>query len=179
MNLPPVPFHQRYPLLFDLRRLALQQEQHRAILDHGWTIVAVFPNEGSDQVEHFAYTIGRHFQGHPELILTGMSQSAEPMFEVICGLWDDITPRLGVSFTIGVGADDDGRFVLAPVPDEERRRRMTMTRSMVGEDFEAWQMIWQDDDGRWPWDEGHARQLRMDEGDTMPILAGDDWRPTS
>ena len=162
------------------RRDVHMLEQATEIAVNGWTMVGVFPTEedAKDRNFHFCYTIGRSLEGHAELIVTGMSHNAGPLLGFLIDTWgqvDEQTP--GVPFEVRSGAND-GWLVLAPVPDGWRDELMTMTRAQVGEGFTALQVLWTDDEERWPWEPGHARMQRMAvEGDTMPVLAGNDWRP--
>ena len=158
---------------------AIMDEQTDLILDHGWTAIAVFPTEDSAGNYHFCYTVGRSLVGKPELIVTGMSQNAGPLLDGLIDQRGDLLDAQspGVPFHLSEEHTDEW-MVLAPVPDEERRKHLTMTAAQCGPDFTALQVLWTDDEDRWPWEPGHARMQRMaEEGDTMPVLAGDDWRP--
>jgi hypothetical protein len=153
-------------LSFDERRRAANEALDAAARVNGYTMVGVFPVEPGEY--HFGYTLGTR----TSVIVTGLSSTAQGLLDI--GMTHLRHPD-GVIFSPAGHPDD--RLAFAPVSKEALGHHCTaaVARGAV----RARQLIWRDDDGCWPWDPGHSRQRLLAEGgqDTMPILAGDDWRP--
>lgn len=168
---------------FDARLGAVITQQAIAIEDVGWSSVGVFPTEDSppEKRYQFTYTVGRSMQGMPELIVTGIEvNSAHAVIASLLDLWDVVAPQPGVVFE--PHGPDGGKVVFAPVPDEAFDEHLTFARWHQGSephDFTALQVLWTDDEDRWPWDEGHLSQCDPDMKTAMPIFAGYDWRPSN
>lgn len=144
-------------------KLALwRAAEDELIAEHGYSCVGVFPTAEDDLEYHFAYTVGEPVS----IIVTGVSAAGAALL----GLARNHLPADGIGVPFEVG-DDGYSAVFAPVPDDQFRDHCTSAVARGAE--RAVQFIWQDDQGRWPWDPGHAHQ----EAGGAPVLAGDDWRP--
>ena len=119
----------------------------------------------------WAYTIGRLRRNRPELITIGLAPpSAAQMLNEIDATWDELTiPDDGICFVPG---KPQHRFAILPVPDalwfsdyllgamhDALERDLVNARS-------ALQILWPDDDGRFPWEPGTSSSFRR----RQPIL---------
>ena len=103
----------------------------------------------------FAYTVGLTQAGLPELLVTGLSanRSGELLNAVAFHyLHADPVPRHGehLCFT-SLGCTE----VQLPQPDAH----LFVAVDLYGDDARAQQLVWADDRGRWPWEQGHRASL--------------------
>lgn len=129
----------------------------------------------------WAYTIGLLTIGHPEIITLGLApESAAPGLQMLA-----TEIREGHRRPIGA---ESGQALgglpirLLPVPIEEwcePNHRFAMALNYYGPTgfdparFEAVQLVWADDRGRFPWDPGFPTRLRR----LQPILDPEAGRP--
>lgn len=130
--------------------LALLREK---ILAQGWTVQYV-----EDDRRPFAYTIGLHRRGLPELLVTGLPPRQ--------ALWllNTFAKRalVGRRPTPGDRVSLPAGTRLELVGMENPDAHMGMAIAIEGSDISAVQLVWADDHGRWPWapgfDDGRRRQ---------------------
>jgi hypothetical protein len=115
------------------------------ILAHGWAVQYVeIPKRP------FAYTIGLHDRGLPELLVTGLPPREALWLlntfakRTLVGL----RPAAGERVSLPAGT----RLELVDV--EHPDAHMGMAIALQGLDVDAVQLVWADDRGRWPWAPG-------------------------
>jgi len=124
---------------------------------HGWAVQGV--TCGGRGRPEFAYTVGLLTLGEPEFIIFGAP------FGAACGVLDDLAARVrdGARYTHGQVLDD----VIAPQPVVLLEVADTTQHLLIAQQFaaaepvrprqvRAWQVVYPDDDGRWPWQPGFA-----------------------
>jgi hypothetical protein len=106
----------------------------------------------------FAYTIGLHARGLPELLVTGLAPTRAAW------LLNTFAKR-AVSGTRHVAGDEvslPAGTHLEIVDVEHPDAHMGMAIAIEGRDIAAVQLVWADSRGRWPWapgfDDGHRLQ---------------------
>jgi hypothetical protein len=127
-------------------------ELRETIRGHGWAVQFV----ESDR-RPFAYTIGLHDRGLPELL--------------ICGLPPDIATRVlnsiahmivddGTVLAPAMHIDYQDRFLIEVVEVQHPDVHLKFAVRLCGPRVRALQLVWADDCGRWPWDTGwdHGRR---------------------
>lgn len=116
----------------------------------GWAIVAV---EGQGARHLYTYTIGlTRYHGHPELLVSGSS------FHTAHHVLDDLAAlvRDGRRFEAGelLTRDELGHACLMVRVTSPSRLRLA--QAVYGSDstgpVPALQVVWADDDGKWPWE---------------------------
>lgn len=123
------------------------------IAKHGWSVMGVFPTEGSSGVP-FAYTVGLQGKGLPELAIYGLPVAIG--HQVLNGVARQMVDA-GVPLVSGQRIENvlDGGLAMVAV-------EMTTTRdlSLVGEVYgdigDAVQVCWPDVNGLLPWERGSA-----------------------
>ena len=119
----------------------------------------------------WAYTIGRLRHARPELIAVGLPPaSAFQMLNEIEATWDQLMiPDDGICCVPGKPSH---RFALMPVPDSLwfgdyllGAMHDALEQDLVAE-RSALQVLWPDDDGRFPWEPGTSASFRR----RQPIL---------
>jgi hypothetical protein len=123
------------------------------IFTHGWVVQHV-----EDGRRPFAYTVGLHDRGLPELLVTGLAaQRAQWLLNtvarrVIAGLELRAGQRISLS----------GATRLEFVDVEHPDAHLDMALAIAGTHIRAVQLVWADARGRWPWapgfDDGVRRQ---------------------
>jgi uncharacterized protein DUF4262 len=123
------------------------------IATHGWAVQFVESDRNP-----FAYTIGLHDRGLPELLTTGLAPQRA------CWLLNTFARRTlsgrrlvpGRQIFLSVGAR------VEPVAVGHPDAHLEMANAIEGPDVTAVQLVWADDRGRWPWapefDDGIRRQ---------------------
>jgi len=167
-------------LSLDDRRARLQRSQDAEVLEKGYGIVGVFPTEESiadgSMDYHFAYTYGRAIAGKAELVVVGMSSEAGS--GVISGILERVDRgEIPEGVVATLQSDPTQAVVLAPVPDEWVQAHMFASlRVCRTRPVRAVQLLWTDDEGRWPW---HPDRVRENlEGGLVPIRTlTEGWRP--
>jgi hypothetical protein len=115
-------------------------ELRAKILRCGWAVQYV----ESNQVP-FAYTVGLTRDRLPELLITGVSprRAVRLLNSVARGTANPLT--LGAQMTIPSGP------LVEIVEVEQPDAHLYMAVEIFGSDLEAWQLVWSDRGGRWPW----------------------------
>lgn len=165
-------------LSLDERRARLQMAQDAAILEHGFGVVGVFPTEGdAGPGYHFAYTYGRALQGKAELVVVGMSGNAGAVINGIAERIDRGEIPEGV--VVSMPGDETACVALAPVPDGWVREQMHASfRACRTRPVRAVQLLWTDDEGRWPWHPDRIAENLAEGIVPISVLAGEGaWRP--
>ena len=114
----------------------------RKILEHGWAVQFV----ESDRTP-FAYTIGLHPAGLPELLVTGLSPewSLRILNTVADYLIRERVPTPGDTIQLPDGWL--GEFVAVAQPDAH----MGIAVELYGPEVRALQLVWWDEHGHSPW----------------------------
>jgi hypothetical protein len=112
---------------------------------HGWAVQGV-----EDDRLPFAYTIGLHHRGLPELLVTGLAQdkAARLLNDVALAALDGRVFRPGAHIAVGDGP------LLEIVEVEHPDAHLNFAVALGGSDIRALQLVWSDDRGRWPWAAG-------------------------
>ncbi|MEU3117189.1 DUF4262 domain-containing protein [Micromonospora chalcea] len=144
----------------------LLRHQERIIDTIGWAVTYVLPtNDGTVPTAPFAYTVGLTAHDHPELITAGLPP------EVAHSLLNDLARRAydqAERFTHGQRVDDliagyDAIIIDGP-PTDELLPGLAISR--YGRDrIRLQQMVWPDQQGRFPWDHGYCFDPR-----TQPLI---------
>jgi hypothetical protein len=128
-------------------------ELREVVRVHGWAIQGV-----EDDRRPYAYTIGLHHRGLPELLITGLQQeSAAPVLNDAAGAAvDGRVLEPGAHLAVGSGP------LLEIVEVDHPDAHMTFAVALGGPDIRALQLVWADHRGRWPWAAGWGHgQLRQ------------------
>jgi hypothetical protein len=126
-------------------------ELRATIRTHGWAVQGV-----EDDRLSYAYTIGLHDRGLPELLVTGLSpESATGLLNDAAGAvvgGRDLAP--GAHIAVGAGP------LLEIVEVDRPDAHMNFAVALGGPDIRALQLVWADERGRWPWAAawGHGRR---------------------
>jgi Domain of unknown function (DUF4262) len=132
---------------------------------HGWAVQFV----ESDR-RPYAYTVGLHERGLPELLVTGLSP--QPATRVLNSVAEYVVdggrPVPGERILIG------GELLLEVVQVQHPDAHMNVAVAFYGADLHALQLVWPDEQGHRPWcpefSNGQARQpvlgVRVDPPDT-------------
>lgn len=118
-------------------------ELRRDIAEHGWIVQFV-----DDAKRPFAYTIGLHDRGLPELLVTGLdAQTSQDVLNACAGMMCD-----GSVFRPGetVGLGDDWLLMIVKV--DHPGAHLNFAFAVEGQGVRALQLVWADNSGRWPWD---------------------------
>ena len=112
------------------------------ILARGWAVQCV-----EDERRPFAYTIGLHERGWPELLVTGLApQQAGWLLNTFAKrMLSGLKPVAGEQVSLPAGARVE--LVRVDHPDAH----MGIAIAIEGPDVAAVQLVWADDRGRWPW----------------------------
>jgi hypothetical protein len=112
------------------------------MIEHGWAVQFV-----ESARRPFAYTIGLHHCGLPELLITGVHPPrALQILNTVaehCVHHDAPAPGDGIELP-------DGRL-LEVVEVTEPAVHLTRALDLCGPEVRALQLVWTDDQGRWPW----------------------------
>jgi hypothetical protein len=123
------------------------------ITTQGWVVQYV-----DDDRTPFAYTVGLHDRGLPELLATGLAP------QHACWLLNTFARRTlsgrsllpGHQIFLAAGAR------VEPVTVDHPSAHLVMAEAIEGPGVTAMQLVWADDRGRWPWapgfDDGVRRQ---------------------
>lgn len=133
------------------------------IKDHRWAVQFV----ESDN-RPFAYTVGLHEKGLPELVVTGMqAHAAAKLLNVIGAQMVDEGMALRPAERIDCG----GRHLLEVVEVEHPDVHLKFALRFYGSNVRALQLVWADEAGRWPWDRGwgHGRRRQPVLGIRGPV----------
>jgi hypothetical protein len=107
---------------------------------NGWTVTGV------EARVPYAYTVGLHERGLPELLVVGMAR--EPMVRLLSLLADRTFhgERLDPGQRIRAGG-----MHIEVVEVENPDAHLDVVVALYGRDFRALQLVWSDERGRWPW----------------------------
>ena len=123
-------------------------------------------------VEHekrpFAYTVGLHDRGLPELLITGLNaQVSNTVLKSVGHMVVDDGTFLAPAMHI----DYEDRFLIEVVEVAHPDVHLTFAVAICGPNVRALQLVWADDRGRWPWDAGwrHGRRRQPVLGNRTPL----------
>ncbi len=143
---------------------AYLDELRRMMRDHhGWAV---------QFVEHdkrpFAYTVGLHNRGLPELLITGL----DPL--VSTGVLNSIAHMIvdnGAALAPAMHIDYEDRFLIEVVEVEHPDVHLKFAVEICGPDVRALQLVWADNWGRFPWESGwsHGRRRQSVLGVRAPV----------
>ncbi|CDP86186.1 hypothetical protein BN975_02751 [Mycolicibacterium farcinogenes] len=127
------------------------------IKDHGWVVQFV----ESDK-RPFAYTVGLHDLGLPELLITGMQAktSARVLNSLAHGIVDE-----GTFLHPAMHIDYQDEFLFEVVEVDHPDVHLKFAVELCSPRIRAFQLVWADDHGRWPWDPGWSHGRRR-----QPVL---------
>lgn len=131
--------------------------------DHGWAVQFV-----EDAKRPFAYTVGLHQRGLPELVITGMAaRTAARLLNSIAHMITDDGTVLAPAMHI----DYQSEFLLEVVEVEHPDVHVLFAIRLFGHRVRALQLVWADERGRLPWDSGwgHGRRRQPVLGMRAPI----------
>lgn len=114
------------------------------IRGHGWAVQYV-----EDDRAPFAYTIGLHDVGLPELLMTGLAPL--PTHRLLNSLAHAMVDD-GTVYAPGMHIDYQDEFLLEVVEVEHPDAHLNFAIALCGPDVRALQLVWADSRGRWPWD---------------------------
>lgn len=124
------------------------------IVEHGWGVMGVGAGFGDPQ---FAYTYGMvGSYAHPEFAIVGLP------IPLMHALLNDMAGRVrdGTVFTAGDVVEDliiDHQAHLVLVDSEKAGENLTMSAALLDvEVVPAFQIVWPDNGGRMPWDDGYS-----------------------
>lgn len=122
------------------------------VRDHGWAVQFV---EGEQRP--FAYTVGLHDKGLPELLITGLppQTSARLLNSIAHQIVDD-----GVALHPAMRIDYQNEFLLEVVEVDHPDVHLKFAAALCSPQIRALQLVWTDDRRRWPWDRGWAHGRR-------------------
>lgn len=133
------------------------------IADHGWAVQFV-----EDERRPFAYTIGLHDLGLPELLVTGLrpQPSARLLNSIARQIVDD-----GAPLHPAMHIDYQSEFLLEVVEVDHPDVHLKHAVALCGANIRAFQLVWTDDRRRWPWDRGwsHGRHRQPVLGIRTPL----------
>jgi len=114
-----------------------------------------------DDRRPFAYTIGLHDRGLPELLVTGLSpeRAARVLNDVAGATVGGRVLDPGAHIAVGAGP------LLEIVEVEHPDAHMNFAMALGGPDVRALQLVWADDRGRWPWAASWGNERRR-----QPVL---------
>ncbi|MBU9763038.1 DUF4262 domain-containing protein [Mycobacterium sp. TNTM28] len=114
------------------------------IEDHGWAVQFV-----ESENRPFAYTVGLHDRGLPELLITGLPPdvSTRVLNSLAHMIVDD-----GIVLGPAMHIDYQDRFLIEVVEVENPDVHLKFAIGLFGPQVRALQLVWADDRGRWPWD---------------------------
>lgn len=139
------------------------QKVQSAIDAHGWAVQGVFPSTDDDGAP-FAYTVGMTARSLPELLIYGLPSQVATLVLNAAGarMGEDGPPQDGQRLS-GLIANYDLAVVNAV-----HTRDLAMARRFYGNDqVRAVQLVWPDQEGRYPWDGGYSIRLT-----TQPLTGG-------
>jgi hypothetical protein len=112
---------------------------------HGWAVQYV-----EDDRRPFAYTVGLHARGLPELLVTGLDprQSLWLLNSFARRALIGGTPSAGNQVWLPAGT----RVEVVEVDNPDAH--LCMAADIAGSEIEAVQLVWADGRGRWPWGPG-------------------------
>ncbi len=127
------------------------------IHSHGWAVQFV-----ESENRPFAYTIGLHDRGLPELLITGLpaTTSARLLNSIAQGLVEDATalrPAMRIEY--------QDKLLIEVVEVEHPDVHLKFAVGIYGPEVRAFQLVWTDERRHWPWDRGWSHGRRR-----QPVL---------
>ncbi len=122
-------------------------ELRRMMRDHdGWQVQFV-----EQEKRPFAYTVGLHDRGLPELLITGLNAHVSNRVLKSIGhmMVDD-----GAVLAPAMHIDYQDRFLVEVVEVDYPDVHLTYAVKICGPDVRALQLVWADARGRFPWEPG-------------------------
>jgi len=119
------------------------------IIEHGWAVVAV--GEG-DSEPAFAYTVGLHDRGHPELYISALPpRVAQPILN------DAVRRHLDTALPVGEPLHDllSGGCAMVAIEMKDVRP-LHVAHALQDGQIRALQLVYPDAAHRFPWDDGCA-----------------------
>ncbi len=140
-----------------------RNELRGIIRRHRWAIQFV----ESDQ-RPFAYTIGLHDEGLPELLVPGLNPPTSA--RLLNSMAHDVVDR-GTVLYPSMHIDYQSEFLLEVVEVDHPDVHLKWAVGLYGPDVRAQQLVWTDDGRRWPWDRGwaHGRRRQAVLGRRSPL----------
>ena len=122
-------------------------EIHAAVRAHGWAVKYV-----EDDKRPYAYTIGLHELGLPELLATGVTTGRA------LALLDYFVEESITNGPLAPGhrIELSDTAAIEVVEIEHPDAHLGLEVALYGPDFRAVQLVWTDMSGRWPWDSAFA-----------------------
>jgi hypothetical protein len=118
------------------------------VREHGWAVRVVY---GEGQRPPWAYTVGLGASGLPELVVTGLP--AERAVELLND-WAEHLLESGVAPAPGERPAAALEYAEVAEPDAH----LVHAVALYGEGRRAVQLVWADEEGRWPWEPGVGGQ---------------------
>jgi len=113
---------------------------------HGWVVQFV-----DHEKRPFAYTIGLHDRGLPELLVTGLDGYVSN--RVLKSLGHTIVDD-GAIVAPAMLIDYEDRFLMEVVEVDHPDVHLKYAARICGPNIRALQLVWADPSGRWPWEKG-------------------------
>jgi hypothetical protein len=138
-------------------------ELRHTIRGHGWAVQHV-----EDNKRPYAYTIGLHERGLPELLMTGSTPTvAHSVLNSIAHMVVDDGTKLAPAMHI----DFEDRFLMEVVEVEHPDVHLKFAVNFYGPEIRALQLVWADNHGRLPWDPwwAHGRRRQPVLGARTPV----------
>lgn len=111
---------------------------------------AVLSVGGSRRTAEFSYTVGLTGQGLSELIVTGLRRE---MASRLVRLWGEYL--LDQSVVLPGEVLESGPLLMQAVEVERPEEHLLVASRLYGDEVRGLQLVWADERGRWPWDQGH------------------------
>lgn len=138
------------------------------IAKHGWMVQGVF---GDAPNQTFAYTVGLAGQNKPELIMTGVAPSTA------AGLLNDTAQREFQAGDLVAGVVDGYPLYALQVLDSSTH--LTLVNRIYanpdGSPVAALQLVWPDDQARFPWNTGYELSPEYQELLGTPYRCASGW----
>jgi len=130
----------------------VEQVMSEKIAEHGWTATGVKSDRGHFP---FVYTTGLTKLGQPELIMIGIpiQLGYGVIQDTIDAMHEGLVLEAGKTYPNLVSGDYELAVVevIDPLNPEYPQ---SCTTIFYGETFRSYQLVWPDQKGRYPWDEG-------------------------
>lgn len=155
---PPAKMDQEPSLLrmasgpgMEMRLRAHLQSLVELVEKHGWTCLSVFGSE--DGEEPFTCTLGAKGVGLPDLIIMGLSNAGIPILNsILNAAKNGLVLAEDVKYTQFANLP----LMLKHLTTEQTSAHMLRTTWYYrGEPFEAFQVVYPDPAGRFPWEEAY------------------------
>lgn len=146
------------------RRGMVNAKIRRHIDKHGWAILGVFPTE-KDPGPWFTYTIGLTGKGLPELIMVGLSNGqAAPLLNDAAEQL--VKGELQIGEPIGTLLQDLPAMLIEVDAKGMEKHPLNAAKAQYGEQIRALQLVWPDESGLFPWQEGFNPEMK----ELQPLL---------